>query len=96
MICNFLLEHLEQPQQLFDVVKQGLEPGGSAFVTGALTASQIDHIYEYKRESELFIMAEQAGLRVRESTSFNPTRLLRKARFIPRVMSLILSHEQEP
>ena len=89
-ICCFLIEHLEQPDKLFGVIRHLLRAGGRAFVTGALTAAQVDHIYEFRRESELIVLAEAQGLRVLESLSVNPKRLLPKARFVPRSMSLVL------
>ncbi len=89
-ICCFLLEHLERPAQLFDVIHHLLTEGGRAFVTGALTAAQIDHIYEFRHESELVQMAERSGLRVLQTLSANPRRRLPNARFVPRSMSLLL------
>lgn len=89
-ICCFLVEHLEHPDELFGVISHLLRTGGRAFVTGALTAAQVDHIYEFRRESELVSLAEAQGLRVLESLSVNPKRLLPKARFVPRSMSLVL------
>lgn len=61
-ICSFLIEHLENPEQLFRVINHLLKPGGIFFVTGALTAAQIDHIYEFYKESELVCLAENSGL----------------------------------
>jgi len=90
VICSFLIEHLEQPDKLLHVINQLLKPGGTAFLTGALTAAQVDHIYEFSKESELFILAEDADLRVIESLSVNPERLLAKAKFTPKSMALIL------
>ena len=89
-ICCFLLEHLENPEKLFRVIHHLLRPGGRAFLTGALTAAQIDHIYEFRKESELVLMAEEQGLRVVETLSASPKRLLPKARFVPRSMALIV------
>ena len=89
-LCFFLAEHLEDPQKLFSVVEHLLRPGGRAYITGTLTAAQLDHIYEFRRESELVIMAENAGLRALETFSANPRRVLPKARFVPRSMALIL------
>ncbi len=88
-ICSFLVEHLEKPQQLFEVIARLLRPGGRAFITGALTAAQVDHIYEFHRESELVCMAEAQGLRVIEMLSANPTRLLPGARFVPRSIAML-------
>ena len=89
-ICSFLIEHLETPAELFRVIAHLLRPGGIFFVSGALTAAQIDHIYEFVRESELLCLAEDAGLRVLETLSTNPRRLLRRARYVPRSMALIV------
>lgn len=89
-ICSFLIEHLEEPEQLFHVIHHLLRPGGVFFVTGALTAAQIDHIYEFRHESELVRMAEDNELRVLETFSTNPARLLPGARFVPRSMALLV------
>lgn len=92
-ICSFLLEHLEQPEKIFEVIRHVLKPNGLAFVTGALTAAQIDHIFEFRQESELVLMAEQAGLRVIDTRSTNPSRRLPGARFTPRSMALIVRRQ---
>jgi ubiquinone/menaquinone biosynthesis C-methylase UbiE len=90
VICSFLVEHLEDPGQLFAVIHHLLRPGGVAYLTGALTAAQVDHIYEFRFESELVRMAEANGLRVTETFSGNPRRVLRGAQFVPRSMALIM------
>jgi len=90
VICSFLVEHLEEPDRLFGVIRHLLRPGGVAYVTGALTAAQIDHIYEIEHESELVAMAEAQGLRAVETFSANPKRLLPRARFVPRSMAMLL------
>jgi ubiquinone/menaquinone biosynthesis C-methylase UbiE len=89
-ICNFLIEHLEDPDKLLAAIARLLKPGARAFLSGALTAAQVDHIYEFRRESELVVMAERHGLRVLETLSVSPQRTLPRARFLPRSMSLIL------
>jgi 2-polyprenyl-3-methyl-5-hydroxy-6-metoxy-1,4-benzoquinol methylase len=90
VVCNFLVEHLEEPGRLFAVIEYLLRPRGLAFVTGALTAAQIDHIHEFRRESELVVLCEEHGLRVLETLSAAPRRTLPKARFVPRVMGLLV------
>lgn len=90
LICSFLMEHLECPRQLFAVVEYLLKPRGIAFLTGALTAAQVDHIYEFRLESELVGLAEENGLRVLSSLSTGPKRLLPQARFLPRSMALVV------
>ena len=92
-ICCFLVEHLEEPQRLFASIKRVLRPGARAFVTGALTAAQVDHIYEFRRESELLRLAEDSGLRVVESRSAVPRRALRNATFVPRSMAMIVENK---
>ncbi|MBU0550597.1 methyltransferase domain-containing protein [Myxococcota bacterium] len=89
-VCNFLVEHLETPARLLASMAHVLAPGGRAFFSGALTAAQVDHIYEFKLESELVLLAEAAGFRVLESLSVTPQRALKRARYAPRSMSLIL------
>jgi SAM-dependent methyltransferase len=89
VVCNFLVEHLERPENLFAVIRHLLKPAGCAFVTGAITAAQVDHIYEFRYESELVRVAEAAGLRVTETFSAAPRRTLPNARFLPRSMLLI-------
>ncbi len=90
LICNFLVEHLERPEKLFAVVSHLLKPRAIGFITGALTAAQVDHIYEFRYESELVKMCEEQGLRVLQTLSVGPTRTLPQARFLPRSMALIV------
>jgi len=90
LICCFLAEHLEKPGRLFAVIEHLLRPGAPAFVTAALTAAQVDHIYEFRRESELVQLCEDHGMRVLETLCAAPRRTLPKARFLPRSMALIV------
>ena len=93
-ICCFLIEHLEKPEKLYDAICRVLKPGGVAYMTGALTAAQADHIYEFRFESELVQMAELNGLRVLETHSSGPSRTLMNAQFLPRSMSLIMQRRE--
>ena len=90
VICCFLVEHLEQPDELLRAMSHTVAPGGWAFFTGALTAAQVDHIYEFKRESELVTLAERHGFRVLQTISVSPVRLLTGSRFLPRSMALLM------
>lgn len=89
-ICSFLIEHLEEPRRLVEVMAHHVRPGGRAWLSGALTAAQVDHIYEFTHESELVVMAESCGFRVVETMSVAPQRLLPRARYLPRSMGLLL------
>jgi SAM-dependent methyltransferase len=95
VICSFVLEHLEQPEKIFAATRHLLRPDGVAFITGGLESAQVDHIYEFHRESELVVMAESQGCRVLETASFHPSRNLRNARFLPRSMTLIVCPSNE-
>ena len=94
LICSFLVEHLEEPDKLLATIGKVVKPGGLIFFTGAIEAAQVDHIYEFRRESDLVLLAEKHGLRVRETLSVNPQRTLPKAKFLPRSMALICSRRQ--
>ena len=90
----FLLEHLETPGKLLENLAENLHPGAPAFVVGGLTAAEVDHIYEFRRESELVQLAEDAGFRVLETFSAAPRMASKKARFLPRSMAMILERRR--
>jgi ubiquinone/menaquinone biosynthesis C-methylase UbiE len=90
VISCFVLEHLERPEELFAATRHLLKPRGYAFITGALTAAEVSHIYEYRHESELVRQCEENGLRVLATLSAGPKRTLPNARFLPRSMALVL------
>jgi SAM-dependent methyltransferase len=96
VICSFLVEHLEEPERLFAVIEHLLRPGMRGYVAGALTAAQFDHIFEFRRESELLTLCEDNGLRVVETLSVSPRRVLKRARFLPRSMGLIVEKPAGP
>jgi 2-polyprenyl-3-methyl-5-hydroxy-6-metoxy-1,4-benzoquinol methylase len=89
-VSCFLIEHLENPINLLENLNENLKPGAYAFVTAALTAAEIDHIFEIKKESELILMAEKAGFRVISSYSAAPKNHPRKLKFLPRSMGMVL------
>ena len=89
-ISCFLLEHLEKPFDLLVNLSNQIKPGGMAFVTCALTAAEIDHIYEFKRESEVILMAEESGFRVINVFSASPLSIQPDRKYLPRSMGMIL------
>ena len=62
LVCQEVLEHLEDPDSfckaLFDMVR----PGGQAYITAALNAAHSDHIYLFSQPLELEEMLRNAGL----------------------------------
>ena len=89
-VSCFLLEHLETPKKLLDNLAAALRQRALAFVTTALTAAEIDHIFEFRRESEVIDMVEKAGFRVVASFSSAPHTVKPGAAFLPRSMALVL------
>jgi ubiquinone/menaquinone biosynthesis C-methylase UbiE len=89
-ISCFLLEHLERPDQLLFSLARNLKEGAYAFVTCALTAGEVDHIYEFKHEYEAAQMAHDAGFRVCQLVSIAPKKIAVKSRFLPRSVAMIL------
>jgi len=90
VVSCFLLEHLEEPEKLFINAAENIKDGGHAFITAALTAAEIDHIFEFKHESELVVLAEKSGFRVISMLSESPTSHPRRSIFLPRSMALVL------
>lgn len=88
-ISSFLLEHLEEPKRLLQSLHHNLKPGGYGWITTALTAAEIDHITEFRKESEVTRFCEQEGFRVVYSLSTNPPPR-KKKRFLPRSMAMIV------
>ena len=90
------MEHLEKPQLLLQNMASNLFPREYAFIIAALTAAEIDHIYEFRRESEVISMAEEAGFRVISMYSSAPSPRVLQAfnanshRFLPRSLALVL------
>ena len=89
-ISCFLMEHLEEPQLLLQNMAANLEPRGYAFIAAALTAAEVDHIYEFRRESEVVLMAEAAGFRVVSMYSSAPLCHPVSQKFLPRALGLVL------
>lgn len=89
-ICSFMLEHLENPGDFLKGLAPALRPGALAYISLALTASQADHIYEFKRESEAILLAEEAGFELLDCKVARPKRLMPGAKFVPRVQAMIL------
>jgi hypothetical protein len=84
------MEHLEEPQLLLQNMASNLETRGYAFITAALTAAEVDHISEFRHESEIVSMAEEAGFRVFSMYSAAPLSHPDSHRFLPRSLALVL------
>lgn len=89
-ICSFMLEHLEDPGAFLVGLAPALKPGALAYISLALTASQTDHIYEFRRESEGILLAEAAGFELIETLVARPLRTALRAKRVPRVQAMLL------
>lgn len=93
-VSCFLLEHLETPDQLLKNLSNNLKNCAYAFITCALTAAEVDHIFEFKYESEIILLAEKAGFRVIKTYSSAPSGVPGSKKYLPRSMALILQKRQ--
>ncbi len=59
VVCGELLEHLEDPKALLKKLKGLLKKGGTLFLTTAVWAAAIDHIYLFKSAQEVRDMLEE-------------------------------------
>jgi 2-polyprenyl-3-methyl-5-hydroxy-6-metoxy-1,4-benzoquinol methylase len=89
-ISCFLLEHLERPQELLSSLSAALKPGAHAFITGAITAAEIDHIYEFKSEGEILSLVESVGFRVKHLYSAEPVNTPRNRKYLPRSLAMVV------
>lgn len=56
-----VLEHLEDPVSFLKALRRMLRPGGKAFITAAITAPNIDHIFLYRDAEEVADQLIEAG-----------------------------------
>jgi precorrin-6B methylase 2 len=89
-VSCFLLEHLEQPGALLNNIARSVHPRDYAFLTVALTAAEVDHIYEFRRESEIVELAEASGFRAVAMLSAAPNTIPPQRYFLPRSVGFVL------
>lgn len=61
IICVEVLEHLEDPVLFLRALRERLAPNGRAFITAALNAAQVDHIYLYETAEQVLSDLQEAG-----------------------------------
>jgi SAM-dependent methyltransferase len=62
LICQEVLEHLENPAEFCRWLANMVRPGGHAYITAALNAAHSDHIFLFNNPAELEEMLRAAGL----------------------------------
>ena len=90
IIAGELLEHVENPQMVFHAVKSQLKNNNSVgFITAAITAANLDHVYEFKEPEEVTKMMNSCGLVLVDSLLVSPP-TVSVAKKIPRILSMIV------
>jgi SAM-dependent methyltransferase len=80
LICQEVLEHLEDPALFCTWLYALVRPGRFAYITAALNAAHSDHIYQFSAPDELERMLREAGFQPLHSQEeaapgFKPRRL---------------------
>jgi SAM-dependent methyltransferase len=91
IICGELLEHVPDPRALVRQLRSSLQPGGTAFLTGAINAPQPDHIFLFRNARELLDLVEAEDLAVRSHlTVRHPSRETDES--APEVIAMVVEH----
>ncbi len=61
LICQEVLEHLEDPAKLCRLLLSLARPGAKAYITAAINAAHTDHIYLFRTPAEVEAMLRSAG-----------------------------------
>lgn len=64
VVMGEVLEHVERPEAFLVRIREVCRPGAFIFVTTAVNAPAVDHIYLFRSVEEVTSMAAKAGLRV--------------------------------
>ncbi|MFH0909111.1 MAG: class I SAM-dependent methyltransferase [bacterium] len=67
VICQEVLEHLEDPARFICGLFDAVRPGGWGYITAAVNAGHTDHIYLYRSSDEVRRQVEAAGWRIIQS-----------------------------
>ena len=90
IVAGELMEHLDDPRVLCESIEEQLVPGGLAFITAALTAANLDHVYEFKDPEEVTGMVSGAGFEIIDQIVASPPSVRPGTKRIPRVQALIV------
>ena len=64
LICVEVLEHIEDPLKLLETLRKMLAPKGLGFVTAAINAANLDHIYLYRNTAQVTDQLVTAGFKI--------------------------------
>ena len=93
LVAGEVLEHVEQPLAFLRKVRELAAPGAFIYVTTAINAPEIDHIYLFDSVEQVRRMTAEAGLRIEDEEVFPYTGLSLEeceARRLPVNLALVL------
>lgn len=64
VICQEVLEHLEDPRLFVRALFSMTKPGGYAYITAAINAGHVDHIYLYRSLIDVRAHVKDAGFEI--------------------------------
>ncbi len=64
LICQEVLEHLEDPSAFVRYLYQMIDKGGYAYISAAVNAGHVDHIYLYRTPAEVEQQLTAAGFSI--------------------------------
>jgi cyclopropane fatty-acyl-phospholipid synthase-like methyltransferase len=90
LVCFEVLEHLEDPVTFLASLKGSLAPGGKAFVTAALNAAHVDHIYLYETVEDVIANLRDAGFDLEQGFIANAHRPAKPGLPVPAVAAFVV------
>jgi 2-polyprenyl-3-methyl-5-hydroxy-6-metoxy-1,4-benzoquinol methylase len=61
LVCQEVLEHLENPEEFCGWLFNMIKPGGHAYITAAVNAAHSDHIFHFRDPLQLEAMLRAVG-----------------------------------
>ena len=91
IICVEVIEHLEDPLVFLHALRRLLAPGGHAFITTALNAAHVDHIYLYETSEQVIDQLGWAGFTLEEAFLANAYAPRKQGLPVPAVAAFIVT-----
>lgn len=66
VIFGEILEHLDNPNNVMREVVRIVKPGGILYITAAIYAANVDHIYLFESANDVKVLITNSGLKIKE------------------------------